>query len=654
MPSPGRARVPVQIEVAGDTHIGGRPHNEDAILLRPDLNLFIVADGAGGQNAGNVASSLAVTTIAHFFEQTETHASKLPLFDALGLFTAARRLSTAVQEANKEILTIAKSSDRHRGMGTTVVATLFDVERRWLHLAYVGDSRCYRLREGRLELLSFDHSLINDVLELRPNVDDARVKKLPQNVITRALGMSDNLRVSMRTHELMHDDRYLLCSDGMSDVITDDQIGEALAMDIGCDGQVELMMNMVLDKGADDNVACVVVDCSVPAGGGGKTVTRPLRKKASRPKMAAVRASDRPQPPSQEDVTEESVPEIVLYDNMPTDRDSSPLIHVVPAQSTTPEVVDAFKGVITPASEPPATLAAEADDEQERGTEPGPGPPPVPKRGGRKLEPQTKGLGPAPALRDIAPPKPKAGASPVDAATEKGGAAANRADDVRSTQPGHVRRPAGMYGRKVAPPPLPDEAIEDEPTVAADLDEEEEGAATREFRADGEAHLAGDDPDEADELAKTTTAAPRRHNPHSAADLGQPQTGDTKRPADSVVPGTLQGTARDSAAPARVVARGPRPNRALRATLPGGPPPPEVEKMASTPKITGADLGGSPDESAAFELKKELPPMRGPLDTSEFILEESVPCHACGSVISRTAEICMYCGATTGFLKRDD
>ncbi|HHH27293.1 MAG TPA: hypothetical protein ENK57_02945, partial [Polyangiaceae bacterium] len=124
MPSPGRARVPVQIEVAGDTHIGGRPHNEDAILLRPDLNLFIVADGAGGQNAGNVASSLAVTTVAHFFEQTETPASKLPLFDALGLFTAARRLSAAVQEANKEIMTIAKSSDRHKGMGTTVVATL--------------------------------------------------------------------------------------------------------------------------------------------------------------------------------------------------------------------------------------------------------------------------------------------------------------------------------------------------------------------------------------------------------------------------------------------------------------------------------------------------------------------------------------------------
>ena len=532
-----------------------------------------------------------------------------------------------------------------------MVAALFDVERRWLHLAYVGDSRCYRLREGRLELLSFDHSLINDVLELRPNVDDARVKKLPKNVITRALGMSDNLRVSVRTHELLHDDRYLFCSDGMSDVITDDQIAEALAMDIGCDGQVELMMSMVLDKGADDNVACVVVDCSVPVGGGGKTVTRPLRKKASRPKMAAVSASEIPQGPSHDEVTEESVPEIVLYDNMSTDRDSSPLIHVVPAQSTTPEVVDALKGVITPPSEPPATLAAGADaaeGENERGTEPGPVPPP-PKRGGKGLKPATSRLGPAPALRDIAPPKPKP--RKVDDATEKGGAAASKAEDVKSTQPSAVRRPAGMYGRKVAPPPLPSESVEDgfedEPTVAADVDEEE-GVATRQFHAD-EA-----DGGEVDELAKTTTAAPRRHNPHSAADLDEPQTGNTKRAPDSVAPGTLQGTARESPFRGKVGPQPSRPDRALRATLPGGPPAAEAEKVASTPKITGADLGGGPDDSAAFELKKELPPMRGPLDTSEFILEESVPCHACGSVISRTAEICMYCGATTGFVKAED
>src|SRR5690606_29468778 len=118
--------------------------------LRPDLNLFLVADGAGGQNAGNVAASLAITTIAHFFEQTETGAASLPHFDGLGLRTAARRLSAAVQEANREILEIAKSSDKHRGMGTTIVAALFELDYRMVHIAYVGDSRCYRLRDGRL------------------------------------------------------------------------------------------------------------------------------------------------------------------------------------------------------------------------------------------------------------------------------------------------------------------------------------------------------------------------------------------------------------------------------------------------------------------------------------------------------------------------
>src|SRR5690606_22983778 len=143
------------------THIGGRTHNEDAILLRPDLNLYVVADGAGGQNAGNVAASLATTSLAHFFEQIQPSLEEQPEHDRLGLYHAARRLSIAVQEANREILEIAKPSDRHHGMGTTVVAALFVSAYRRVHVAQVGDSRFYRLRDGRLELLTHDHSLAN-------------------------------------------------------------------------------------------------------------------------------------------------------------------------------------------------------------------------------------------------------------------------------------------------------------------------------------------------------------------------------------------------------------------------------------------------------------------------------------------------------------
>jgi PPM family protein phosphatase len=338
MAEPTRTRVPVRVEAAGDTHIGGRSHNEDAILLRPDLNLYLVADGAGGQNAGNVAASLAISTIAHFFERTRSAADKLPERDGLGLPTSARRLSAAVQEANEEILAISKHSDRHKGMGTTVVASLLDVTHSKVHVAHVGDSRCYRLRDGRLELLTQDHSLINDVLELRPNISDERVKKLPQNVITRALGMMDNLRVSIRSYELVHGDRYLLCSDGLSDVVHEQQLNEVLSLDIECDQQVAILVNMALEAGSDDNVAVVVLDCSLPSGGGVQASTRPIktsRKKASRPKMRRVEA-----PPPR--VREETIPEIVLYEEpQDGDRESSPLVHVVPRESTTAEMVSA-------------------------------------------------------------------------------------------------------------------------------------------------------------------------------------------------------------------------------------------------------------------------------------------------------------------------
>ena len=335
-----RSRVPVKIEAAGDTHIGGRTHNEDAIVLRPDLNLYMVADGAGGQNAGNVASSLATTTIAHFFEQTHTAADKLAEFDGLGLPTAARRLSAAVQDANKEILEIAATSDRHKGMGTTIVAALFDVAHRALHIAYVGDSRCYRLRDGRMELLTFDHSLINDVLELRPNIADDRVKKLPQNVITRALGMSENLRVSVRSHLLLHGDRYMMCSDGLSDVVSDGQIAEALSLGAACDEQVALLVQMALDAHADDNVAVVIIDCSLPSGSV-RASTKPVRK-VSRPHMKKA----------------EVVPEIVLYDSVPQKRDSSPLIHVVPPAASSEEVVDAVHNVVSDRGSPRPKLGS--------------------------------------------------------------------------------------------------------------------------------------------------------------------------------------------------------------------------------------------------------------------------------------------------------
>src|SRR5580698_2632335 len=150
---------------AGATDIGQRDHNEDHVLLRPELGLFLLADGAGGHNAGNVASALATTTVANVFETSAASLAGRPEIDEFGLWTMGRRLATAIHRANAEVSDIAKKSAKYQGMGTTIVAAAFSSDGDFVHVAHVGDSRCYRMRGGFLEVLTVDHSLLVDILE---------------------------------------------------------------------------------------------------------------------------------------------------------------------------------------------------------------------------------------------------------------------------------------------------------------------------------------------------------------------------------------------------------------------------------------------------------------------------------------------------------
>ncbi|MCA9605401.1 MAG: serine/threonine-protein phosphatase [Myxococcales bacterium] len=260
--------VPLRIHAAGDTHIGGRAHNEDAILLRPDLNLYLVADGAGGHNAGHLASALSTTAAAHYFESTQREAEQAPPFDEMGLSWSARRLATAFQRANREVREIAASADRFDGMGSTMVAAYFDLANATLVLGHVGDSRCYRLRDGHLERLTTDHTLINEVLELAPDIAPERAASLPRNVITNALGMEDRVRVSARTYEVVPGDRYLLCSDGLTDEVDDGQIQQALTLGSSASESARILIDLALDGGARDNIGVIVLAVRVSQGVG--------------------------------------------------------------------------------------------------------------------------------------------------------------------------------------------------------------------------------------------------------------------------------------------------------------------------------------------------------------------------------------------------
>jgi protein phosphatase len=326
----------IRLEAAGATDIGsGRKHNEDSVLLRPDLQLYLLADGAGGHNAGNVASALATTAIAHWFEERGRAPEGAPDFDAFGLAPEARALARAILQANHEILQISKTSERHQGMGTTVVAALFSATSGLLHLGYVGDSRCYRLRNGHIEQLTHDHSLLNDVLEMRPDLDDAVLAKLPRNVVTRALGMNDAVRPSVRTYDVLPGDRYLLCSDGLTETIEIDEIGEALMLAMSPEEHARLLIEMANERHANDNIAAVVVACVQM---GDAVNPRPAVRRRG-PRVPA------PPPPA----LEASNPEIIL---LPTESDEydaedpTRRIRFVPAESANPEMRDALTGLV--------------------------------------------------------------------------------------------------------------------------------------------------------------------------------------------------------------------------------------------------------------------------------------------------------------------
>lgn len=287
-----RPDPPLKLAHAGATHIGRvRENNEDAVALRGDLRLFVLADGAGGHNAGNVASALAVSTIVGHFEATERDALGKPEVDAFGLSTSARRLAAAVQHANREIVDIAQASSKRSGMGTTVVALIFSPTAPRLHIAHLGDSRCYRLRGGHLEQMTEDHSFRQDVLEMRPELPDETLRKLPLRVVTRGLGLEAAARVALRSLDIVAGDTFLLCSDGLSGEVPRQQIAEILAFPTTPQIRVELLIEAANEAGGRDNIAAVIVVCEeVPSVIEDRHPSAPA--KAGPTLMPAYRASD--------------------------------------------------------------------------------------------------------------------------------------------------------------------------------------------------------------------------------------------------------------------------------------------------------------------------------------------------------------------------
>ncbi len=250
----------MKLSYAGATHVGmKRDHNEDNLMLLPEQNLFVVADGMGGHSSGEVASKIAVDTLKSFFEETENDDEiTWPFKPDRTLGYDENRLASAVKLANRNIFETALDDVRFKGMGTTFVGVQLTDDKAVV-VAHVGDSRVYLIRNGAIEQLTEDHSLLNDykkIQELTPEEEEAFPHK---NIIVRALGMKESVQVDVRVESPQAGDIFLLCSDGLNGEITDPQMLEGVNANPNLDDAVQALIKAACDHGGKDNVTCVLV-----------------------------------------------------------------------------------------------------------------------------------------------------------------------------------------------------------------------------------------------------------------------------------------------------------------------------------------------------------------------------------------------------------
>ncbi|MCG5499598.1 Stp1/IreP family PP2C-type Ser/Thr phosphatase [Ectothiorhodospira lacustris] len=252
------------LQIVGRTHPGKiRPHNEDCIGEDPQLGIVVVADGMGGHLAGEVASRLAVDTVLQNLKQClKKTAPDHRTGDTVALdrSLAVRR---AIINANMAIQQAGRDHAGHAGMGTTLVMALFNHHR--VILAHVGDSRIYRFREDRLEQMTTDHTLIQEMVDRGfYSHQEARVS-VNRNLVTRALGIDSTVAVDIRDEMVLPGDIYLLCSDGLNDMLEDAFIEDVLRQHPSDLGQAaDLLVQKANEHGGRDNISVVLAKPALP------------------------------------------------------------------------------------------------------------------------------------------------------------------------------------------------------------------------------------------------------------------------------------------------------------------------------------------------------------------------------------------------------
>jgi serine/threonine protein phosphatase PrpC len=241
-----------------------REINEDAVAEAPELGLVVLADGMGGHNAGEVASALAVNTILDSVRAGWPYRSELPP-DAAGGAEGAL-LRRAVEVAHAAIREMADSQPQYEGMGTTVVTCLLHDGR--AIVAHVGDSRLYRLRGGELRQITRDHSLVEDLIAKGFYSREEARQNVRRNILTRALGSGDSVTVDLHAEPAEVGDVYLLCSDGLTEMVNDEQIRLTLQkFSANLDHSADQLVTLANEHGGKDNVSVALVRVEQPFAG---------------------------------------------------------------------------------------------------------------------------------------------------------------------------------------------------------------------------------------------------------------------------------------------------------------------------------------------------------------------------------------------------
>lgn len=235
-----------------------RSHNEDSVTFDSASGLVVLADGMGGYNAGEVASGIAVSVISaeirHHLESLKPEDKDPGSGEDVGVVL----LRDNVRKANLSIYNAALSQPQYSGMGTTIVTGLFYDDR--VAVAHVGDSRMYRLRGEVFESVTKDHSLLQEQIDSGMiSKEDARTSK-NKNLVTRAVGIDANVEPEIHVHDVQVGDIYLLCSDGLNDMVEDEEIGSTLQMlKANLPLAATELIQLANDNGGRDNVSVILI-----------------------------------------------------------------------------------------------------------------------------------------------------------------------------------------------------------------------------------------------------------------------------------------------------------------------------------------------------------------------------------------------------------